>query len=216
MATDPKLRESSNRANQPDGISRMLTLHPKQGAQHALELALRNWTRSLLCCDHGPAVSIVRPCPPAQHCYTVIYRFDRVEELERWEASPEHTAFLDSIRKMINTDPVPQTAMGLEAWFEATAGKVGAHAMPPRYKMAVMMYLAMLPVSLFVHRSFGLFPDLQELPHLLLVALATACVVLLTTYFAMPILTRAFAGWLYPQNPPKEIKEAADTKLGEQ
>ena len=67
---------------------------------------------------------------------------------------------------------------------------------PPRWKMALVTILAIYPTVNLVNISLrpligGLSPWLAGLA-------AIPIIVLLMTYVVMPLMTRVFAGWLFP------------------
>jgi antibiotic biosynthesis monooxygenase (ABM) superfamily enzyme len=85
---------------------------------------------------------------------------------------------------------------GMEAWFRAPSGP------PPRWKMALLTWLAVWPASLLVRALFG--PGLgRALPPWLLTAVSAAGVVALLTWVVMPLYVRAARGWLRPPLHPR-------------
>lgn len=67
---------------------------------------------------------------------------------------------------------------------------------PPRYKMALLVWLALFPLLWLIFSLAGGWLMALSLPVRLLVV--TGVVVPLMSYLLMPLLTRAFAGWLHP------------------
>ncbi|MBA3950579.1 MAG: antibiotic biosynthesis monooxygenase, partial [Rubrobacter sp.] len=68
---------------------------------------------------------------------------------------------------------------------------------PPRYKMAIVTWLAVFPTVLIIFTLFG--PLLNLLPTVLRTLLFTLTMVTLMTYLIMPRMTRLFSFWLYPK-----------------
>ncbi len=91
---------------------------------------------------------------------------------------------------------------GARYWLEAAGDSSGA--MPTRFKMTVLMFLGMFPVSLGFHHLLRHFPGLLDFPALVDAALMTAVVTIVTMNVAMPILMRLFAGWLEGGPPAPE------------
>jgi uncharacterized protein len=83
---------------------------------------------------------------------------------------------------------------GLETWF--TLPSKPGQPSPPRYKMAVVTWLAVFPLITLIFALFG--PLLSQLPTLLRTLILTMVMVTLMTYVIMPRLTRLFSFWLYP------------------
>jgi antibiotic biosynthesis monooxygenase (ABM) superfamily enzyme len=73
--------------------------------------------------------------------------------------------------------------------------KLGEPA-PPRYKMALVTWLAVFPVVAVIFSLFGQW--LSLLPTLVRTLVFTVVMVMLMTYVIMPRMTRLFAFWLYP------------------
>jgi antibiotic biosynthesis monooxygenase (ABM) superfamily enzyme len=74
--------------------------------------------------------------------------------------------------------------------------------MPTRFKMTVVMFLGMFPVSVALHHTLKRFPELLEWPSLVVAAVLTACVTVITMYVAVPIVTGLLYAWLYPKQTP--------------
>jgi antibiotic biosynthesis monooxygenase (ABM) superfamily enzyme len=87
-----------------------------------------------------------------------------------------------------------RTLTGLETWFTLPA-KPGAPS-PPRYKMAVVTWLAVFPTVLVIFSLFS--PVLNMMPTVLRTLVFTLVMVTLMTYVIMPRMTRLFSFWLYP------------------
>jgi antibiotic biosynthesis monooxygenase (ABM) superfamily enzyme len=88
-----------------------------------------------------------------------------------------------------------QRTSGLEAWFTLPGER--AIVPPPRWKQLLVTLIGAYPLVVLI--SAFVMPQLDAWP--LLVRSAVLPVVLLTlmTYGVMPLLTRAFRGWLYPR-----------------
>ncbi len=105
---------------------------------------------------------------------------------------------------MVLERPTYRTATGLETWF-----KLPGHTVlvpPPKYKMAVLVFVALIPLILLVAFSLDLVTDQEYLAasiefssdFLVRTAVSTLIVVVLMTWVAMPLLTRLAGRWLYP------------------
>jgi antibiotic biosynthesis monooxygenase (ABM) superfamily enzyme len=81
---------------------------------------------------------------------------------------------------------------GLEAWFR------NPHApMPPRWKMALLTWIAVWPVSILVPAI--LMPLLgPNSPQVLTAGLIAAGIVVILTWVAMPLLIKVAHPWLHP------------------
>jgi uncharacterized protein len=69
---------------------------------------------------------------------------------------------------------------------------------PPRWKMALLTWIAVWPTSIFVSQI--LKPALlRNVPYLLAAGLSAAMMVAILFWIAMPLLTRFTRRWLYAQ-----------------
>jgi antibiotic biosynthesis monooxygenase (ABM) superfamily enzyme len=89
----------------------------------------------------------------------------------------------------------------LEVWFTPGPGQ----ASPPRWKLAAVTALTIYPLILLVHFLLG--PFLVELHVFVRSLISAVLLVCVMTYFAMPMMTRLFSGWLYHR--PIEPKDSA-------
>ncbi len=138
--------------------------------------------------------SIFRPANADDPEYRVIFKFDRLSHLRQWEHSPERQHWFSQAAALTEAPPQIQVLTGLETWF-TLPGKAELIP-PPRYKMAIVTWLAVFPLITFL--STILQPYIADVPLVLRVMLITAIAVPVMTYGLMPQMTRLFAGWLYP------------------
>ena len=130
---------------------------------------------------------------PGDDEYRIVFRFDRESNLRAWENSEERRRWLSKAEPLIHEERV-HVLTGLETWF-TLPWKAGEPS-PPRYKMAIVTWLAVFPLITVILVLFG--PLLGLLPMLLRTLVLTAVMVSLMTYVIMPRLTRLFSFWLYP------------------
>ncbi len=88
---------------------------------------------------------------------------------------------------------------GIEGWFDEAATRDIrdlrlAPAAPPRYKQAVVIWLAFFPLSLLTSWLFGKFEP--DLPIVERVFLTTVVMTPIMTYVVLPRMTRALGWWL--------------------
>ncbi|MDX2272014.1 MAG: hypothetical protein NW237_08700 [Cyanobacteriota bacterium] len=156
--------------------------------------------------------------PPVNHQdpeYRVMFTFDRLSNLRRWEASAERQAWFARAEPLTLSPPQIQVLTGLESWF-TLPGKP-AITPPPRYKMAVVTWLTVFPLITLI--SEILQPILGQLPLVERVALVTGIAVPVMTYLLMPQVTKWAAGWLYaeesiPPSPTDEPLTPEEQELG--
>lgn len=138
---------------------------------------------------------VLRPSDDSQDDeYKIVFRFDHASNLHAWERSEERQHWLRKSRPLLHEEERVQVLTGLETWFTLPS-KTGEPA-PPRYKMAIVTWLAVFPVVAIIFSLFGQW--LSLLPTLLRTLVFTAVMVTLMTFVIMPRVTRLFSFWLYP------------------
>jgi uncharacterized protein len=137
---------------------------------------------------------VLRPSDPDDDEYRIVFRFDHASNMRAWESSEERQRWLRKARPHLREKEKVHVLTGLETWFTLPS-KPGAPA-PPRYKMAIVTWLAVFPVVAVIFSLFGQWLNL--LPTLLRTLAFSAVMVTLMTYVIMPRMTRLFSFWLYP------------------
>lgn len=123
--------------------------------------------------------------------HVILLRFASAAEFERWRESPAYRAALHEADRSSRPGEEPQVRSGLETWF--TLPGAPPRPLPPRWKMALITWLALLPQVIAL--SFLLAP--LRLPFLANAALSTAIPVAMLTWVVMPRLTRVLDRWLH-------------------
>ncbi len=162
------------------------------------EQQFEEWVSGILAAANGFSgylgSEILRPSEHDDNEYKIVFRFDHESNLRAWEASEERHSWLRKSRPLLHEKEKVQVLSGLETWFTLPA-KAGEPP-PPRYKMAVVTWLAVFPVVSVIFYLFG--PWLNVLPTLVRTLVFTTVMVTLMTYVIMPRMTRLFSFWLYP------------------
>ena len=145
----------------------------------------------------------VRPNPVSDEWH-MLYRFDSEESLGRWEASEQRDWWLGSAQGIVG-ESRRELRTGIEGWFDPPQSsdvedlRAKAPA-PPRWKQAVMIWVAFFPLSLAVTVLLGrLVPDLPTAPRVLL---STVLMTPVMTYLVLPWLTRRLGWWLEGRSAP--------------
>jgi antibiotic biosynthesis monooxygenase (ABM) superfamily enzyme len=139
-------------------------------------------------------VNVFRPSAPGEGEYVVIFTFDHVSNLRRWEESEERNRWLEGIAPLVEGEPRRRAVTGLETWFTLPGQR--SFTPPPRHKMAVITWLAVYPLITAIFLFGG--PLLLQLPLPLRTLLMTVVMVPVMTYLIMPGMARLFRRWLYP------------------
>lgn len=137
---------------------------------------------------------VFRPSGPEDDEYRIVFRFDHESNLHAWETSEERHRWLERVRPLLKEEEKFSVLTGLETWFALPSKP--AEPPPPRYKMALVTWLAVFPLITTIFLTLG--PILNQLPFLLRSLVLTVMMVSLMTYVVMPRMTRLFSFWLYP------------------
>jgi antibiotic biosynthesis monooxygenase (ABM) superfamily enzyme len=134
---------------------------------------------------------------PNNQNYTLIYKFDTIDNFRKWEQS-EIRKHLLKRGLDLTTQEKPQKIQqltGLETWF--TLPGTMTVKPPPRWKMLVTTMIGIYPLGLLL--QVFLFPHLMSVPIYIRPIFLTIFITPLMTYVVMPNLTTFFKKWLYPE-----------------
>ena len=124
----------------------------------------------------------------------IIRRFADKAAMERWDNSEESLKLIEEANNYSTRHY--ETSTGLETWFTLPDLKTLSQSPPPRWKMAIVIFFAAYAIS-SVSRSI-LNPFIGDWPMLGNAVIYTAILVVVLTYFALPIVNRLLRRWLYP------------------
>ncbi len=127
-----------------------------------------------------------------QVTFSVLQRFATEADHDAWLASPAFARWREAVAP---PEPAPghvRRYSGMEAFFVSAP----APDAPPRWKMAVVLFLAVMPMSLAMSRWVA--PELAHLSLFTGSLLTSVGMVIAMTYAVVPLLTRLFQPWLQP------------------
>lgn len=153
--------------------------------------ALESWVRELLATtSETVALQGSSVLTEGERAF-VLLRFAAPADRVRWQSSPRVAGLLRRGESFVaREDPIERT--GLETWF-ALPGAHAAARVPPKWKMALVTFAALVPQIVAVTLL------LPKMPLVLSVCVTTAITVSALTWIIMPRLTRWLARWLYPK-----------------
>lgn len=167
----------------------------KPGMEQAFEEWLRGIMRDAMVFEGHLGAGVVRPSSRSRPEYVIVFHFDTYENLMAWETSEIRRGWVQRVQPLITGETSVQRMTGLEYWF--TVPDHPGIAPPPRYKMAVVTWLALFPIVMIVPPLILRF--LGAVPWWGQVMIVAAMMVLVMTYVVMPQMTRIFSFWLYPR-----------------
>lgn len=111
---------------------------------------------------------------------------------DTFHQTPLCREWLTRIEPMVGGEATYRQLEGLEAWFRNPDGP-----MPPRWKMALLTWIAVWPVSMLVPAI--LMPLVgPNSPQVFTPGLIAAGIVVILTWVAMPLLVKVAHPWLHP------------------
>jgi antibiotic biosynthesis monooxygenase (ABM) superfamily enzyme len=194
--------------DQEDGpITVIVTRTAKKGRIKEFEDWMDGIVHESLKFEGHLGVNIIRPVEESKPEYVIIFRFNTLDNLLKWEKSQARKDWLEKSKNVVEGEDKVQKVTGLEFWFTPrSAHRYGREAnnneasgqtvnVPPRYKMAIVT-----AGIVFVLLN-TLIPQIRQLtailPLLLSSLLGVIIMVLLMTYLIMPSVTKLLKPWLY-------------------
>ncbi|QQT32054.1 antibiotic biosynthesis monooxygenase [Sphingobacterium siyangense] len=140
-------------------------------------------------------LQIVRPIPKLTFVYTVIIRFDTVENLQMWLESEQRKLWIEKAEPLFRRHDRYQIKSGLDFLFESTENNA---KIPKRWKQYLVTWSAIYPISLLI--PLLVLPVLRYLNipqnHFSDAFLSSGVIVFLMVYIVMPNFTRLIRKWL--------------------
>lgn len=185
---------SDRRIEAPQTV--VISRRVKPGNEDAFEKLSTEMTLAAMEFPGHLGAHMFRPASVDDPEYRIIFKFATEAELEDWVSSDVRKMYIEQIEPLLLEPSQIEKLNTLVTWF-SLPGRTPVKP-PPRYKMAIVSWVALFPI---VTAIFWLFePWLVLIPLIPRVAMVTAVVMVLMTWVAMPRLTRLFAGWLYPKS----------------
>lgn len=141
-------------------------------------------------CPGFLGAGVLRPTGVGQEWH-VVYRFADDAALRRWESSPERASWLRRAADFAE-ETGQRRVSGLETWFALPGRTAPAR---PRWKMAVVTLLAIIPLVLVMNLT--VLPLLRDWPLVLRTIVFALTLTSLMTWVVMPRMTRLFRRFLY-------------------
>ncbi|GAA5508978.1 antibiotic biosynthesis monooxygenase [Novipirellula caenicola] len=197
-SSNPDLESDVNVAasasTQPATI--FVTALPKAGREREWEQAIGDLIRTSLSFPGHLGSLVLRPQQSGDRYYRVISKFDSVENMQRWHHSDQRKEKVSRLQPLERKPADIHHLTGLETWFELPHPSGSDSSAPPKYKMAIVVwiavYAAVLPLVGFLK------PYAAPLPSAIGSAGIAAISVAMMTWGIMPFLTWLFQRWLYP------------------
>jgi uncharacterized protein len=173
----------------------------KPGCEEKFEVALAEIIATAETFDGHLGTNILRSIDDDHTEYRIIYKFAYMSCLRRWEDSAVRARLLDQLNRYSLGDSKTQILTGLETWFTLPVHTVAATPPPPRYKMVLLSWLVIFPLSNILPPILGkVLAPFHNVPRS---AISVMVMAVLMTYVVMPRVTKLFSFWLYPKPKPQ-------------
>ena len=187
---------AQNNLNFYQPVTVLITRRPRKTNQKEFEQALSDTIDAALEFPGHLGVTVLKPQGESKD-YRIIVKFASEADYQRWCKSNKAAHWFEILNRLEEKPPNLEIMTGLETWFAVNSSTSRPMIPPPRYKMAIVTWIAIFGLIIIINLLLGSF--LASLPMLLRSFLLTVGLVILMTYVVMPWMTRLFSGWLYPK-----------------
>lgn len=168
----------------------------KPGSEVLFETVLADLIEAAKSFDGHLGANVFRPADRSNLEYRIVFKFNHLSNLKRWESSAIRQKLLDRANQLTVGDGQLSILTGLETWF--TLPNQPGVVPPPRYKMMVISGLTIYFLINLI--NVLVLPIINPLHPLLRTFVLTLLMVAIMTYIAMPCMVKLFAWWLYPKS----------------
>ena len=169
-----------------------VTVRVRPGSEEEFAESLTRFAQRSLDFRGATGVLLIHPVPgTASREFGIMRSFKTEEDCRAFYESDMYRQFRADTAHLVEGDPIIRPLTGLEAFFRS-----GGHRMPPKWKMALVTYLGVVPAAIIW--SSILKPLLKDFHWLLVICIGNAAVVVTLAWLMMPLLTRLFHRWLHP------------------
>jgi antibiotic biosynthesis monooxygenase (ABM) superfamily enzyme len=161
----------------------------KPGREAEFQRALHDFVHASLAYDGVHGANVLMPAPgSASREFGILRSFATAAERDAFYASALFRQWDEVARGLTEGEAVHRELHGLEAWFR------GAGRPPPRWKMALLTYCGVYPLTSILPPLLGRL--LAPWHPLLINLVVTALIVSALTWAIMPLFTRLARPWL--------------------
>jgi len=177
------------------GASVVITHHILDGKQQEYE----QWLNEIVpLTKHSEGFidhQIVRPIPNLTFVYTVIIRFDTIENLKNWMESDDRKKLIEKASPMFRKNDNYKIKSGLDFLFESESET----KIPVRWKQYLATWSAIYPLSLLIPLIILPFLRFLKIPinHYFDGLIVSGGIVFLMVYVVMPKYTKLIRKWLF-------------------
>ena len=183
-------------AESPDNPITVVRIHyVRQGCEPQFEAEVNKLLGPFTATPGNLGLFIFRPGKYHDGVYRIVYKFASRRNLDLWHDSPTYHAWLETEKNLTIAPPATREITGLETWFTLPGQNI--FKPPTKARQAVVTWLAVLPVSIFI--SLVTDPFLEGASFLVQKVVFVTLLVVILTWLVMPGMSRIAAPWLYPK-----------------
>ena len=182
----------------PSPVTSVIARRVRPGKEAEFEAWLHGIIQEAARFEGHQGVTVLRPRTTHVPEYLLIMRFADGDTLAEWHTSPQRAAWLEKAEPLVER-VVRHEETGLEPWFTIPGDELPRH--PPRYKMALLTWLAIFPLIVAINYLLVPLLEQQHLPIPLRSLVLTVILIPTMTWLVMPQMTKLFWHWLYPGVP---------------
>ncbi len=165
---------------------------PKPDRIEDFEKVMSGTTKDAMSFEGHLGANIIRPTRAGDY-YRIVFKFDSMRHYLAWEGSELREQWMKRYAEVEQGEQELEILSGLETWFTMTGEE--ALVPPPKYKMMVIVWMSIFPLTLLLH--YCLVPFINELDTVLQMVITSLTLVTLMTYVVMPIMAKLFHRWLH-------------------
>ena len=178
----------------PCPVATIFSRRVRPGFEERYEEWMSGIVRATSAFPGSQGTTVLRPSASRPE-YLAIVQFDAACNLERWMESEERAEWLGKLEDITLESEEISSMTGMERWF--TLPDRAVSQAPPKHKMAVVIFLGIYPLIMLIGALLQPLVGTWPLAPRILASLVVT--IPLMTWIVMPLLTRLFFGWLYPE-----------------
>ena len=176
----------------PGPIHIAITRRARPGREAEFQEALSAFFQASFAHGGVLGASMLVPPPGSERPeFGILRTFANERDRDEFYGSPLFKAWIERSRPLTEGEWVYRQLHGLEAWFRSPQDP------PPRWKMAVLTWVAVWPVSMAVQALLNPLIG-QSVPRAVHAGAVSGAVVVILTWVAMPLLVRVAHRFLQP------------------
>ncbi len=165
---------------------------PKPDRTEDFEKVMSGTTKDAMTFEGHLGANIIRPTKDGDY-YRIVFKFDSMRNYLAWEGSEIRQQWLKRYAEVELEEQEVEVLSGLETWFTLPGEE--ALVPPPKYKMMIIVWFSIFPLSLFL--NYCLIPFISEQHAVTQMAITSITLVALMTYIVMPLMAKLFHRWLH-------------------